>query len=362
MNTKLIKKQLHNVLNKSLIILTWNVISVIFVLSSCKDSVIEKPITEIKPGQGLFVINEGTFSYGNASLHYLNLENDSLNTYEDLFKPANNRPLGDIFQSLSIIDNLAWLIVNNSGKIEVINPSTFKSVATIKGLRSPRFAKEVIPGKAYVTDLYANAVSIIDVKSFAKTGEIDCPGWTEELIIKNNEVWVSNHNRNFVYVINALSDLVADSVEVAYGGSSILEGKDGNIYLLCSGDNLVSKTGGVFCIEPKTKKVIKQWLFDKIDFNPTKLKENPNGDSLYFINQGVYGFPNHLNSKPIKPLIAQNSGTSFYGLFIDSKTGRLVVSNAKDFVSRGEALIYSRNGVLLKTYKAGVVPGEFYAW
>ncbi len=356
------KKRLHTVLSKSLIIIACKVISVIFLLSSCKDSVIEKSITEIKPGQGLFVSNEGTFSYGNASLHYINLENDSLNTYDDLFKPANNRPLGDIFQSMSIIDNLAWLVVNNSGKIEVINPTTFKSVATIKGLRSPRFSIEVTPGKAYVTDLYSNAISIIDAKSFVKTGEIACPGWTEELIVKQDEVWISNHNRNYVYVINSLSDLVTDSVEVAYGGSSILEGKDGNIYLLCSGDNLVSKTGGVFCIDPKTKKVIKQWLFDKIDFNPTKLKANPNGDSLFFINQGVYGFPSHLNSKPTKPLIAQNSGVSFYGLFIDSKTGKLFVSNAKDFVSRGEVLVYSRNGNLLKTYRAGVVPGEFYAW
>jgi len=331
-------------------------------LSRCKEQSIDKPAIEIQKGKGLFVVNEGTFSYGNASLHYLNLENDSLNTHEDVFKLANNRPLGDIFQSMCIIDNLAWLIVNNSGKIEVINPNTFKTVTTIKGLRSPRFVKEIPTGKVYVTDLYANSISIIDTKTFTKTGQISCPGWTEELILIKEEVWISNHNRNYVYVVNALSDKITDSVEVAYGGSSILEGKDGHVYLLCSGDYTVSKTGGLFCIDPKTKKIIKKWLFNKIDFNPTNLKENPAGDSLYFIQQGIYGFPNHLNSLPSKPMIIQNSGTNFYSLHIEIKTGKLFVSNAKDFVSRGEVLIFSKKGILEKTYKVGVVPSNFLAW
>ena len=171
-------------------------------LLTCKDEPHINPTPAITKGKGLFVVNEGTFSLGNASLYYINLENETLNTEEDLFKSNNNRPLGDIFQSMTMINNNAWLVVNNSGKIEVINPETSKSVATIKNLRSPRYALEVLPGKVYVTDIYSNSISIVDANSFSKTGEIKCVGWTEELIIYQNSVWVTNHNSDFLYIID----------------------------------------------------------------------------------------------------------------------------------------------------------------
>jgi DNA-binding beta-propeller fold protein YncE len=247
----------------------------VVLLSNCKDEPTRTQTNSIPQGRGLFVANEGTFGMGNASLTYINLENDTLNTEEDLFKTNNNRPLGDVFQSMSLINKNAWLVVNNSGKIEVINPETSKSVATIKNLKSPRHALEVILGKVYVSDLYANAISIVDANSFTKTGEIKCKGWTEEMIVFQNKVWISNHNSDYLYIINPTTDIITDSIPLAYGGSSLLSDKEGKVWVLCSGDLIKKRTGGLFCINATTLKIEKQWLFTKDDFNPVKLKQNP---------------------------------------------------------------------------------------
>ncbi len=354
----LIKSKLSTFTSVKLCVLCVSV----FFFSKCKEEPPKAPPPPITKGKGLFVVNEGTFGMGNASLYYINLENDSLNTEEDIFKPNNNRPLGDIFQSMTLINNNAWLVVNNSGKTEVINPETSKTIATIKNLKSPRYAMEVQPGKVYVTDLYANTISILDANTYTKTGEIKCKGWTEELILFQNKVWVTNHNSDFLYVINPATDILTDSIAVAYGGSSILSDKDGKIWLLCSGDILKSKTGGLFCINPTTLKIEKQWLFDKPDFNPVILKQNPANDSLYFVFQGIFGFPKTTNVLPSTPFITQPSGSSFYGLTIQTSTGNLFVADALDYVSRGKVVVYSPKGVFIKSYKAGVVPGEFLWW
>jgi len=331
-------------------------------LSNCKDEPPKTQTSNIKSGKGLFIVNEGTFGYGNASLHHINLENDSLNNNEDLFKPNNNRPLGDIFQSMTLINNNAWLVVNNSGKIEVINPETSKSLATIKNLKSPRYALEVSPGKVYVTDIYSNSISIIDVNSFTKTGEIKCNGWTEELLLYQNKVWVTNHNSTYLYLINPITDQITDSVNLAYGGSSLLGDNDGKIWVLCSGDVLKNKTGGLFCLNPTTFKIEKQLLFISSSFNPVKLNQNPTNDSLYFINNGIYGFPKTASILPDNPFVTQPSNSAFYGLTIQPSTGNIFVGDAGDYVSRGNIRMYSPKGVFIRSYKVGVAPGEFMWW
>jgi len=50
---------------------------------------------------------------------------------------------------MNIINGKAYLVVNNSSKIEIINPKTFKSIGTITGLRSPRYIIKQAPIKLY---------------------------------------------------------------------------------------------------------------------------------------------------------------------------------------------------------------------
>jgi hypothetical protein len=331
-------------------------------LFSCTDDKTDSPKTDIQKNSGVFVANEGTFTFGNASLFYINLDKDSLSSQSDIFKQVNNRPLGDILQSLALIDEKLWLIVNNSGKIEIVEPSTGLSINSIRGLKSPRYALQVSPSKVYVTDLYSQHITVINPQSYAVIGSIKCAGWTEELISHDGKVWVCNHDREYLYVIDPTKDIVTDSIKVAYGGSSILKDKNGMIWILCSGDETKNKIGGLFGINSNSATVSQKWLFDNSAFNPVKLKQNPNQDSLYFVFKGIFGFPKTTALLPANPFIIQESGSSFYGLTIEPIRGDLLVADAIDYQSKGYVRIYSANGKYKKKFQVGVNPGEFLNW
>jgi DNA-binding beta-propeller fold protein YncE len=343
---------------KQFIVLT----SLSFGLWGCKEHQNDTVDVHIYKGKGVFIVNEGTFTMGNASLNYINLENDSQYAAADVFKQANNRPLGDVFQSMTMVDGKAWLVVNNSGKIEIIDPETCLATNTIKGLKSPRYILEVTPGVLYVSDLYQNAIHIIDAKTHSITGKIPCHGWTETMVLNNGKVWVTNHNSNFIYKINPLSHVIEDSTELAWGGSSVMAGNDGKLWVLCSGEQLKSKTGGLFSINPQTGKVMDKWLFTDPAFNPIKLHETAGGDSLLFIYNGIYKISKSNLSLPAAPFISQPKGASFYGLAIRPVTGELFVADAGDYVSKGKIYIYKPGGQLIKSYVAGITPSDFLFW
>ena len=83
-------------------------------------------------GAGLFVINEGNFQYGNASLSYYNPATKSVEN--EVFYRANAMKLGDVAQSMTIHNGIGWVVVNNSHVIFAIDLVTFKEVGRIENL------------------------------------------------------------------------------------------------------------------------------------------------------------------------------------------------------------------------------------
>jgi hypothetical protein len=79
--------------------------------------------------EGAFIANEGNFQQGNASLSYYDAGQGKM--YNNVFKNTNDRDLGDVANSICIRDSLAYLVINNSDKIEAISINSFKSAKTI---------------------------------------------------------------------------------------------------------------------------------------------------------------------------------------------------------------------------------------
>lgn len=309
----------------------------------------------VAPQSGVFIINEGNFTWGNSSISYYNYADSTIT--EDIFQMANNRSLGDVGQSMEIFNGKAYVVVNNSGKVEVVNPADFKSIATITGLASPRYFLGVAPDKAYVTDFKSNAVAVVDLNSNAVIKHISCPGWTEELVLANEKAFITNIFREYIYVVDTSTDAIEDSIKTGYGPSSIRKDINGKLWVLCSGNDTIKAS--LHRINPANKEVELTFSFPNNSDSPGKLEINGTKDTLYYLNKGVYQLSIDAASLSASPVVAQD-GSLFYGLGIEPGTGIIYVVDAIDYVQKGIISRYRPDGTFIDSFKAGIIPGDFY--
>src|SRR5690349_18079729 len=79
---------------------------------------------------GLFIVNEGSFGTPNGEISFFDRTTKTITN--KLFETVNNRPLGgDVVQSMLIYQDKAYIVCNNSNKVEVTDANTFTSSVTI---------------------------------------------------------------------------------------------------------------------------------------------------------------------------------------------------------------------------------------
>ncbi|MBC7384460.1 MAG: hypothetical protein H7296_15950 [Bacteroidia bacterium] len=299
---------------------------------------------------GYFICNEGNFQWGNATLSFFNIKKNVL--YEDVYKTINKKPLGDILQSISIFNNTAYLVLNNSGKIEIMSPKTFEGRGTVTGFRSPRFFLGINENKAYVSDLYDNHIAIVDLQQNKIKNKIPCYGWTEEMLLFGSWVFVTNKYSRYLYIINAISDQLTDSVFVGYGSGSITRDAQNNLWILTSGNILLSIKPQLHRLNPLTLRIISSFNF-ATDAKPLKLITDPSGTHLYWINGQIYKMKVDALTLPVSPWV-QTTNRNIYALGFDKIKNEILAADAKDFVQQSEILRYDSSGNLLGSYAAGI--------
>ncbi len=304
----------------------------------------------------LLIINEGNFGFGNASITRYKPSNQLVS--QNVFFQANNVPLGDVGQSITQINNNAYLVVNNSSKIEVVELGSFNSVATITGFNSPRFLLPINNTKAYVTDLFSNSIQIVDLANNVISGSIALSGWTEELILHNDSVYVCDMTNDNLLIINPAIDVLIDSVKLGVQPNSMVKDQNNRLWILCDGGYLNLYNPQLIKYNPQTRTIEATYVFPNLIESPTDLKINAAGDQLYFINSAVYRMGINAATLPATPFIPSNSNV-FYGLGIDPVTEDVYVSDALDFVQNGVIFRYSSSGSLIHQFNSGIIPGDF---
>ncbi len=377
LNVKDIKnKIIHTVLPGSRL-LSFICILLLLLAGCSKDPIREKPVdppspppppgdtTRVTYKHWIFVINEGNYSWANASVSYIDNTTDSV--YQDIYQSANNHGLGDVAQSMKIMGNKGFIIVNNSNRIEVVSLTDFKTITSITGFDSPRYLEFVDSSKAYVTNMKKN-ISVVDLKSMTVVRTIPTPYWTENLLHYGQFMFVtcigsfnepSADRKAQVYIIDTRTDMITDSILMGKEPVSITVDRKDKIWVICSGgyDNFEAPT--LKRIDPQLMVVDKSFTFPVQQGVPSRLCINPTGDTLYFINGGVFQMPANATELPASPLIPAN-GHLFYGLGIHPVSGQVYVSDAVNYVQSGYIFKCSQsNGQVIETYKAGRIPGSF---
>lgn len=340
-------------------------------LFSCMDddSLWQKRRDFYQPNRGLFVVNEGNLTYDNASLSYYDIAN--CRVFNNVFSEANGVALGDVAQSMVIRDSLGYIVVNNSGKVYIIDIETFKLVGKITGLTSPRYIYFLSDTKAYISDMYARAISVVNPQTRQITGTINVnnhfPKYfrhsTEQMLLYKNFVFVNCWSYdNMVLVIDTLTDSLVDSIEVRKQPTSMVLDSYNKIWLVSDGCfpgcSYAQERPALQRIDAETRQVDFTYLFD-FDDSPSEICIN--GDMLYFLNRHVYRHPVLSEAPPQvfieSPYSDPNGG--FYGLTVDPVTSEIYVADAIDHVQSGVVYRFTANAQAIDTFKVGIIPGAF---
>ena len=332
---------------------------------SCSDETLVPIINDDSFSNGVFITNEGLFQAGNASVSFYDLTTNSIQ--ERIFSAVNNQPLGDILQSMNVQGDKTYLVVNNSDKIEIVNTSDFSSVGTIENLGSPRHIQLINTDKAYVTDLFNEAISVVDLNTNQVIQKIPIRGGsTEEMLLIGDELFVTspslfNNYSNQLFVINTVSDEVVDSITVGYNPSNVQLDRNNQLWVMCNGDRDVADNfGGLYRINPDTKAVDLALPFtDKAASFYPRLALNGNRDQLYFLKLDIFSLSINDTVLPTNPIIEAN-GRDLYGLGVHPTTDQIFVGDSGNFVQQGTVTIHNEAGAELSTFKAGVGVNGFY--
>ncbi|MCX6253957.1 MAG: hypothetical protein NTV31_05700 [Bacteroidia bacterium] len=335
-----------------------NLVKIAFLFSvvvSCT-KIPEIPPADFWFGGGVLIVNEGNFRSGNGSLSFYSY--DSAKIFNDLFYTINGRPLGDVPNSIIIKEDKAYIVVNNSGKIEVIDQLTLESKATISGLISPRNMAIINNNKAYVSSLYSDSVAIINLSDNSISGYINLRRSSEAIIVARNKAFISNWmGGKEIMVIDVINNQVVDSIEVAMEPESMALDRYGMLWVLCNGGWMRQNYAELIGINTFTNYIGKKFVFPTKEASPSCLQIDGIGQNIFYLDKGVRQMDINSTDLPPTPLIPE-SGSYFYKIAINPINSDIFITDAVDFVQQGYVLLYKNDGTFVSKQRADIIPGS----
>ena len=326
----------------------YSVIIALFVLVSSCEKPSPSPLLEHFLSNGVLIANEGNFQWGNATVSFYDSVNDTI--LEKVFQGVNQRPLGDVLQSINIQGDKVYLVLNNSGNIEVVDKNSFELETTISGFTSPRYIQIVSSNKAYVSDLFADKIAVVDLNSQQISSYINCEGWTEEMVQIDDLVYVANLEDNTIYIIDLESDEIIDDFQLDFAINSLKKDNQNRLWICGASQGL----GRVICIDASTKTELYSYTFE--GENPTDLFITEQGHDVYFLSNGVWRI-NEFTDETISAPIIPADGRLFYGLSVHDD--KIYIADAINYVQKGTVWVYDLQTTLIDEWEVGIIPSEF---
>lgn len=338
------------------------------VFTSCSTDDPVDPNADEAYYDGVFILNEGNFGSGNASVSFV--ENGTNEVSHRIFKNANSGTnLGDTAQDLGFYEDLAFVVLNASNKIEVVNRYTFETVASIsEGLNNPRKIA-FLDDKAYVSnwgeglDPADDFVAVFNAETFELEQEISVAEGPEAIVAEGSKVYVAHIGgwsfNNIVSVIDAGTAEVSQTIQVGDVPVSMLL-ENGNLWVLSSGLPNYAPAGESFGsiskIDLNLLQVEQEW---EVAGHPANLVED-NGSFYYTLENAVYTFSPSEENQPEIPFLELNDVRVLYGFKVFNSKVYAASANF-DFTGNGRLFIYDlANNNTVTSFQTGINPNGIF--
>ncbi|SIQ74346.1 hypothetical protein SAMN05880574_12329 [Chryseobacterium sp. RU37D] len=303
-------------------------------------------------GNGFLIANEGNFGKPNADVTFISAD---LNMKQDNIFTGNNgnSNLGDVLQTIAFRDDQAYLLLNNSNKIQLVNRYNFKKTRELTAqLNSPRYMA-FANNNIYVTndkfggDKYVSIYKTSDL-SFVK--KISFTDNVERIVEVGNNIFVQNASYgigNKISYITTSNNEVQSTITVPNGNINKMIASNQTVYAIAAG------TANSYIYQISSTGITKTYTLTGID-NATNL-EIENGKFYFSSGNNVYAMDLTATTPPAAPLFTVANSvdpySNLYGFSIVN--GKIFVSDANGFTEDSKIMVYTTTGSLIKTFTAG---------
>ncbi len=339
-----------------------NRIILLLILLACISSCHKDKTADLPKSKGVYIINEGNFGFGNADVSFYNPETKTVTN--DLFKTVNGYSLGDVAQSMYVKDSVAFIVVNNSSKIEMVKIPSFQKIRTITiSGSSPRYILPVDDSMAYVTELYSNKIHVINYLTGNLKTDISVPQYTEHLVRVDEYVFAEGKkfysnpsSKGAVYRMRIADNTFVDKKEFAGDAGGIVQDKNKNIWIALDEDSATNTKASLVCLD-KNLNTVAQYSMSGFGFHLNHLCVDGNGETLFFLTGKNIYCTSISNLQPT--ILFTSTASNVYSMDVDPVIGDFYLSDALDYVQSSHIYRNDKTGTLIHSFTAGVISGNF---
>lgn len=331
----------------------------------------EKSDNKAKPegySQGVYIVNEGSFQASNGSISYFDPSRNLI--VNGVFEAANDRPLGDVVQSMSVAnDTTGYIVVNASGKVEIVRLKDFKTSAPPVSVFYPRYFQQVSEEKGYLTaGSLEGWVYIFDLHEQDIVDSLRVGYGPETMVKLNEQVFVANSGGwgldSTISVIDITTDQVTNLFQVGKVPMDLAFDSENNVWVYCKGYAeinfdpyyIISETDALLQkVDRETGNIIWQQAVGKAgDYTatPPKMAISNNGNRLFYLRpDGVYALSTDAPVLSATPLIAG----SYYGIEVNPDDDNIYLFESS-FTGNGSLKIFDVMGNPVAQGTVGIAP------
>ena len=337
---------------------------VILVLAGCKKDPIPTPVDPTDSTSPVYLLSEGSWGGNDAEISLL--DRNSNNVTLDWFTSANGRGIGDLAQDLIHYGNRLYAAVYSSNTIEVINPTTGKSIKQIDmGQRGPRY---IVPhdGKIYVS-CYDKTIVRIDTASLEIEATCPLSGMQpEQLCILGDNLYVCNcwqydANGDAIYdstvsIVNLNSFTETGKITVGQNPGRIKALDSHRFIVACAGDHLSPVTLIVDILtQEQTPLSVAATNFDI--YNNTIYLYNTSYDAQWNPTASFYRVDaNTLQVTPILEDYGQRLPYA-YSINVDPVNGNLYICNSP-YTANADVYTFRPDGTEIRHVEGGILSSK----